>query len=154
MGRLQRTHSTFFALQTSYIYECMRTSTFSLPPPSPALSEVPSVVQKAIQKNHPPSGGSVGISLNDKRADVYVPPFKPFGGTGTALGSSSSSSTPASAIFTPPSSSSSAAASSATAVDTTKETVTVQVKLVNGRRETVTLNATHTIADLQAKVAR
>lgn len=90
----------------------------------------------------------IEVNLSDKRTEDYVPPpYRAFGGAGSAVGGGAAA--PASAVV----SAGSASGAGAIPVDESKPTATIQVKLVDGRKERVVLNLSHTVADLQAKVA-
>jgi len=94
------------------------------------------------------TGTILNIGLHDKRSEMFVePPYRAFGGSGASLGSSAPAA-PKSALV-----SASAGAARVVTVDETKDKTMIQVKLCNGKREKITLNLTHTVADLQAKVA-
>lgn len=90
----------------------------------------------------------IEVDLSDKRTEEYVPPpYRAFGGAGSAVGGGAAA--PASAVV----SGGSVAGAGAIPVDDSKPTATIQVKLADGRKERIVLNLSHTVADLQAKVA-
>ena len=81
------------------------------------------------------------------------PPYIAFGGAGASLGGSGAAPAVASAVVRP-GAPGAAAAATAAAVDPTQPATTLQVKLVDGRRERLQMNLGHTVADLQARVLR
>jgi UBX domain-containing protein 1 len=88
--------------------------------------------------------GEVGVDVQNRRTEDYVaPPYRAFSGAGSSVGAGSAA--PTTAVF--------AGSGSAVSVDESKPIATIQVKLVDGRRERVVLNLSHTVADLQARVA-
>jgi UBX domain-containing protein 1 len=95
-----------------------------------------------------PRDAEVEVTPEDRRTEDYKPPaYRAFSGTGSTIGGSTSV---ASAAVVK---SSGSASARSLAVDESKPTTIIQVKLANGKREKVTLNTSHTVADLQAKVA-
>jgi len=76
------------------------------------------------------------------------PPYKAFAGAGGTVGAAAPA--PAAAVV----SAATGGAGGAIVVDESKPTASLQVKLANGRTERFKLNLTHTVRDLQAKVAR
>lgn len=78
------------------------------------------------------------------------PPYIAFGGAGASLGGSGAAPAVASAIVRP----GAPGAAAAAAVDPALPVTTLQVKLIDGRRERLQMNLGHTVADLQARVLR
>lgn len=92
-------------------------------------------------------GGMVEVNIVDKRGeDAPAPAFKAFTGSGATLGRSSA--VAATAVV-----SAASAGSKEVVVDAALPTTVIQVRLLDGRRERITLNLTNTVADLQTKVA-
>eukprot|EP01100_Stratorugosa_tubuloviscum_P008431 TRINITY_DN351_c0_g1_i2.p1 TRINITY_DN351_c0_g1~~TRINITY_DN351_c0_g1_i2.p1 ORF type:complete len:342 (-),score=165.78 TRINITY_DN351_c0_g1_i2:132-1157(-) len=91
----------------------------------------------------------IDAEMIDKKTEDYVPPkpkVQPFSGQGLSLSSSSSSNAP------------SAAATQITnttfALDQSKPSTSIQIRLHDGTKLTVKLNHTHTIQDIRNFVAR
>ena len=94
-------------------------------------------------------GTVLDITIEERRTEDFVePPYRAFGGSAHTVGGGEAARPPASAVV-----SGSASSRAIAPVDETKERTTIIVKLANGKREKVVLNLTHTVADLQAKVA-
>lgn len=90
--------------------------------------------------------GDLDVGISDKRSEKYTaPPYKAYSGTGATVGKSA---VPASAIVR-----GSGSGAKAVVVDPGAPTTRLRVKLLNGKMETLTLNLTHTIGDLQHMVA-
>lgn len=90
-------------------------------------------------------GGDLDVSVEDHRGEEYKEPaYRAFGGSGAALGAATAA--PSSAVVK-------GGSGKAVAVDESKPTTTIQVKLANGKREKIVLNLTNTVSDLQSKVA-
>jgi UBX domain-containing protein 1 len=88
--------------------------------------------------------GGLDVSVEDHRTEDFVEPaYRAFSGSGANLGRAAP---PAAAVVAKGS-------GKAAVVDDSKPTTTIQVKLVNGKREKIVLNLTHTVADLQGAVA-
>jgi len=100
-------------------------------------------VPREIQDKY--RGKGVGVSLEDKRSEKYTPPPPPkyvaYSGQGTSMGGTSGvgGSVDKAAAGKPP-------------VDDSQPTTTLQIRFHNGERDTLTLNHTHTVGDLQAYV--
>jgi UBX domain-containing protein 1 len=91
--------------------------------------------------------GRMGVDVEDHRGDNYTPPaYRAFGGAGATIARAAP---PSGAVVR-----GGAGAAGPAAVDAAAPTTTIQVRLLDGRREKVVLNLTHTVADLQAAVAR
>jgi hypothetical protein len=89
----------------------------------------------------------VDIKVEDKRGEDYVPPpYRAFSGSGNALGGGAAA-PPSAAVYGP------GAGARDVVVNPGAPTTTIMVKLLDGRREKVTLNLSHTVGDLQARVA-
>lgn len=94
--------------------------------------------------------GEIGIDVDNKKAEDYVPPpYKAFSGPAGVVGGGAPA--PASAVVKGGSSAASAAAS--LVADESKPVATLMVKLADGRKEKIVLNTSHTVKDLQTKVA-
>ena len=110
---------------------------------------VPAELEAKAKEAVRSTGTVLNIGLHDKRSEMFVePPYRAFGGAGASLGSAGSPAPPKSALV-----SASAGAGRVVTVDEAAEKTTMQVKLCNGKREKIVLNLTHTVADLQSKVA-
>lgn len=85
--------------------------------------------------------------MEDKRGEDYVPPpYRAFSGAGNALGAGAPP-PPTAAVY------GAGAGGRDVVLNPALPTTTVMVKLADGRREKVVLNLTHTVGDLQARVA-
>ena len=84
----------------------------------------------------------VTVGLVDKRSEDYVEKFRSFSGAGTSLGATASSTTdvgtidPATLPAEPP------------ALDTSRETTSIAVRLLNGKRKVVKINLDSSVSDL------
>lgn len=101
----------------------------------------------------PPLRAYAQIDLEDHRSEVFVPPpYVAFGGAGASLGGGvgggGRAAATAGAVVRP------GAAPPAAAVDPALPVTTLQVKLLDGRKERLQFNLGHTVADLQARVLR
>lgn len=99
---------------------------------------------------------AAGVSVTDKRGEMYVPPpYRAFSGAGATLGGGAAAAPPAGAVVRAGGAGAAAAAATAAAVvvDESKPLANMQIRLLDGRREKVTLNLTHTVGDLMNKVA-
>lgn len=98
-------------------------------------------------------GGDVSVGLIDKRSEEYVETFSSFSGQGNSLGTTLLASAsgasggavhgsidPASLPSEPP------------VVDASLPTTTIQVRLVSGQRQVITINTSATVGDLAAHV--
>jgi UBX domain-containing protein 1 len=91
--------------------------------------------------------GEIGIDVNNKKTEDYVPPaYRAFSGAGGVVGGGAPA--PASAVVR-----GGAAGAGSSVVDESKPLATLMVKLADGRKEKVVLNLSHTVKDLQNKVA-
>lgn len=90
--------------------------------------------------------GEVDVAVEDHRGEDYVPPaYRAYSGAGNTMGSASAA--PKGAVVT------ATKAAAAVTADPSQPTTTLQVRLLDGRRERVTLNLSHTVAHLQAVVS-
>lgn len=92
------------------------------------------------------------LDLEDHRSEVFVPPpYIAFGGAGSSLrsGGAAAGALGVGAVVRP-----GAAAAAAPAVDPSLPVTTLQVRLLDGRRERLQFNLRQTVADLQARVLR
>ena len=92
-------------------------------------------------------GNNVTVNLIDKRSEDYVETFRSFSGTGTSLGTLSSSLVSSSSasgggVFQP------SLVSTSTQVDTTRPITSIQVKLLNGKKQVVKINLHSTVREL------
>ncbi len=100
-------------------------------------------------------GGAGGVpemdvELVDKRGEEYVPPaYRAFSGSGAAVGGGAA--VPAAAVVG--GAGARGAAAAVPVLDEAAPTATLQVRLADGRRERVVLNLSHTVGQLQARVA-
>jgi UBX domain-containing protein 1 len=84
--------------------------------------------------------GNVTVNLVDKRSEEYVETFRSFSGTGTSLGTPTTSSSDG--LFEPSSS------STLPQVDMSRPSTSIQVKLLNGKKQVVKINLDATVATL------
>lgn len=90
--------------------------------------------------------GDVDVKVEDHRSEEWkAPPYRAYSGVGSALGGSSA---PTTAVVH-----GAGAGAAQVTVNAGAPTTTIAVKLLDGRRERVVLNLTHTVGDLQSMVA-
>ena len=92
--------------------------------------------------------GDVTVNLVDKRSEEYVETFRSFSGTGTSLGTAIPTNHTTDGVVDP--STLASPPSPPPAVDESKPTTTIQVKLLNGQRRVVKINLDATVRTLAA----
>ena len=100
---------------------------------------VPAEIRKKLGPNP-----SVGVALSDKREEMWRPPTPPpytaYSGAGTSMGGVTAIGGAVNKIDGKP------------VVDDSKETTNINIRFHNGERATITVNLTHTVADIHAYV--
>ena len=115
--------------------------------PTPPPSEVPKVLQDRLRARGL-SAEDVDVQVEDHRGEEWkAPPYRAFSGAGAATGAARAA--PASAIV----GGGAGAAVQPPTLQAGAPTTVLAVRLLDGRRERVTLNTSHTVAQLQAAVA-
>jgi len=90
--------------------------------------------------------GHVTVNLVDKRSEEYIETFRSFSGAGTSLGGASDATHyNGGGVYDP-----STQSSLSTLLDSSKPTTSIQVKLLNGKRQVVKINLNATVATLAA----